>query len=207
MGRKTGLARCKWRDDDWLYLECGGFLPPVTVEIEAGAVATPQVVEYRFDGAVLPDAFQWLRTPEPDQIFALKGQGLRLFGRESLGSWFEQALVARRQKHGAYYAETVVDFAPETYQQAAGLTVYYNRYKFYAAMVSHQAGLGRVLTIVSCPGNWPSGDLSYPMTALPITNGLVHLRVQVRGGAAAILLETKRRLGGVGARTGSISDF
>jgi hypothetical protein len=45
---------------------------------------------------------------------------LTLIGRESLGSWFEQALVARRQQHLRYRAEARVDVAPETYQQAAG---------------------------------------------------------------------------------------
>ena len=34
---------------------------------------------------------------------------LRLYGRESIGSWFEQALVARRQTHFSYDAETVID--------------------------------------------------------------------------------------------------
>jgi len=183
MGRETGLARCVWGADDWLYLEGGGLVPPLTVALDAVALAAPQEADYRFDGAVLPDAFQWLRTPEPERLFALTGKVLRLFGRESIGSWFEQALVARRQEHLSYDAETVVECAPKTYQQAAGLTTYYNRFKFHSAMISHEAGMGRVLTILSCPGNWPGAGLVYPIAPQPIAAGPVMLKVEVRGAA------------------------
>ena len=53
----------------------------------------------------------------------------------SIGSWFEQALVARRQEHFAYRAETELDFRPHAFQQAAGLTAYYNRTKFHCLAV------------------------------------------------------------------------
>ena len=108
---------------------------------------------------------------------------LRLIGRESIGSWFEQALVARRQEHLGYCAETTVaEFAPSTYQQAAGLTTYYNRHKFHAVVVSYEPGMGRVLTIQSCPGNWPDGELEHPLDApVPLTEGCVELAVDVNG--------------------------
>ncbi|MEJ2000189.1 MAG: family 43 glycosylhydrolase, partial [Maritimibacter sp.] len=87
MGRETGLERCTWGDDDWLYLEAGGTLVrqelPGLADVEPEA---PQRVDYRFD--TLPDDFQWLRTPEPERIFRCEGD-LVLIGRESLGSWFE----------------------------------------------------------------------------------------------------------------------
>ena len=52
-----------------------------------------------FDGPELPIDFQWLRTPEPEAIFSLAARPgwLRLHGRETIGSLFTQALVARRQ--------------------------------------------------------------------------------------------------------------
>ena len=64
--------------------------------------------------------FQWLRTPEPDRIFESSGGKLRLFGRESIGSWFEQALVARRSTHFSFDAETTLDFSPTDERQFAG---------------------------------------------------------------------------------------
>jgi xylan 1,4-beta-xylosidase len=126
--------------------------------------------------------FQWLRTPEPERIFTLTGAALRLHGRESIGSWFEQALVARRQEHFAFRAETRVALAPDTYQQAAGLALYYNRHKFHFLAVTWDAALGRVLTILSCPGDWPDGRLAFPLARpQPLPEGPVELAAEVDG--------------------------
>jgi xylan 1,4-beta-xylosidase len=144
-------------------------------------------VDYAFDETALPLAFQWLRTPYPERIFSLTARPghLRLFARESIGSWFEQALVARRQEHLSFRAETRVDFRPENFQQAAGLVHYYNRHKFHFLAVTHDARHGRVLTILSCPGDWPDGRLAFPL-AEPVVlpaEGAVELAMEVRDAA------------------------
>jgi xylan 1,4-beta-xylosidase len=41
LGRETGIERCVWREDGWLYLESGGQLPRVEVPAAAGAPPTP----------------------------------------------------------------------------------------------------------------------------------------------------------------------
>lgn len=149
----------------------------------AGTVAERVLFETDFDEQVLPPEFQWLRTPVPERIFSLAARTghLRLFGRESIGSWFEQALVARRQEHHSFRAEAVVDFAPDTYQQVAGLTHYYNRHKFHALGVTRHETLGRVLTILSCPGDFPNGRLTYPVgSGFAVPDGPVQLAMEVR---------------------------
>jgi len=165
LGRETAIQKCVWKEDGWLYPESGSPVPQVHVpapfDVEP---APPQAVEHVFKGASLPAEFQWLRTPYPERIFTLTGSALRLFGRESIGSWFEQALVARRQEHHRYRAETEVIFSPATFQQAAGLTTYYNRHKFHFLAVTWHETAGRCLTILSCPGEWPDGRLSFPLT-------------------------------------------
>lgn len=187
LGRETAIQKCAWKEDGWLYLEQGGLVPALEVPAPPGA-AEPEPdrpVEYRFDTPALPQDFQWLRTPYPERLFALTGSALRLFGRESVGSWFEQALVARRQEHHAYRAETrLLAFDPDTYQQNAGLATYYNRFKFHFLAVTHDAAAGRVLTILSCPGDWPDGRLSFPLyPPVPVPDGPVDLAVEVRGAA------------------------
>ena len=59
-----------------------------------------------FDAPQLPIDFQWLRTPWPEELFSLTARPghLRLFGRETIGSLFRQALVARRQQAHCYSA-------------------------------------------------------------------------------------------------------
>ena len=131
----------------------------------------------------LPMDFQWLRTPQPGRIFSLTARPghLRLFGRESIGSWFEQSLVARRQTHHCFRAETVIEFSPDSYQQVAGLTHYYNRYKFHALAVTLHDTLGRCLTILSCTGDYPDGRLSFPIgSGVAVPDGRVQLSMEVR---------------------------
>jgi xylan 1,4-beta-xylosidase len=164
-------------------------VPSVEVPAPAGAahIPGPARIDYAFEGPALPLDFQWLRTPAPERIFSLTARPghLRLFARESIGSWFEQALVARRQEHFSFRAETRVEFRPGTFQQAAGLTHYYNRHKFHFLAVTHDERHGRVLTIVSCLGDWPDGRLAFPL-AEPITlpaEGPVELAMEVREAA------------------------
>ena len=175
LGRETAIQKCTWRDG-WLWLDEGGMVPKLEVPAPAHAAKAgykPVNVPQRdFDEGTLPDEFQWLRTPFTERIFSLTERAghLRLFGRESIGSWFEQALVARRQEHHAFRAETCVDFDPEHFQQAAGLTYYYNRFKFHALMISHDEERGRVLQIMSCLGNaegkltWTPVHVDIPQT-------------------------------------------
>jgi xylan 1,4-beta-xylosidase len=165
LGRETSIQKCVWGDDDWLYLEGGSQVPSVEVPAPTGdpQPEAPKEVLGRFDGNQLPAEFQWLRTPHPERIFELTGSNLRLHARESVGSWFEQALVARRQEHFRFRVATEVDFDPVTFQQVAGLTHYYNRHKFHLIGVTWHETMGRVLTILSCPGDWPDGRLSFPL--------------------------------------------
>jgi xylan 1,4-beta-xylosidase len=93
--------------------------------------------------------------------------------------------VARRQEHFSFRAETRIEFRPETFQQAAGLTHYYNRHKFHFLAVTHDARHGRVLTILSCLGDWPDGRLTFPLTepvVLP-AEGPVELGMEVKDAA------------------------
>ena len=129
-GRESGLERLAWHDDEWPYLACGGRLARCKVE-------APDLPEYRFEAEperldfTTPDInihFQALRIPlTPDWVNQTDRPGyLRLYGRESLSSWFEQSLIARRVQAHSSEASTCVEFAPETFQQMAGLVCYYN---------------------------------------------------------------------------------
>ncbi len=187
LGRETSIQKVVWSDDGWPRLEHGGVVPAVEVPAPAGAVARdkPAQISYDFADPELPIDFQWLRTPYPERIFSLTERPghLHLFGRESIGSWFEQALVARRQEDFSFRAETELDFDPRDFQQAAGLTHYYNRHKFHFAAVTHDAKLGRVLRIMSCLGDWENGRLSFfpeEPVAVP-ADGPVSLAAEVKG--------------------------
>jgi len=163
MGRETAIQRVEWGEDGWLRLADEGNAPALKIAMSGVTQKPPAHAEhYEFKSATLPGAFQWLRTPYPERLFSLTERPgyLRLFGRESVGSWFEQALVARRQDSIHCSAETTLTFEPEDIQQFAGLIAYYNRFKFhYLAVTLNDAG-DKVLSIISCLDDWPNGNLS-----------------------------------------------
>lgn len=181
LGRETAIQKVIWGEDGWPRTLDGSGDP--TLETPAPNVpeqawpSTP--VREDFDGADLPNDFQWLRTPYPDEIFSLTARPgfLRLFGRESLGSVFRQALVARRQQAHCYSAATALDFEPAHFQQAAGLVCYYNGSKLHYLHVSHDEDLGKHLRVMTCTPDSPQAD-SFT-TPIPLAAGPVELRVEV----------------------------
>ncbi|MCO6048947.1 glycoside hydrolase family 43 protein [Mesorhizobium sp. RP14(2022)] len=196
LGRETAIQKCEWGADGWLRLVGNGPVPRETVPgLEKSPVPDSpnpaKLSRQTFQSGTLPEEFQWLRTPYPERIFRLGEGGLTLIGRESLGSWFEQALVARRQEHFAFRAETEVHFAPDTIQQAAGLIHYYNRAKLHFIAVAYDETLGRVLQIMSCPADWPDCRLRFPLDPpLPLPgDGPVRLRMEVDGAELQFFVE------------------
>ncbi len=183
-GRESGLAEVEWRDG-WLWLMAGGRVAPTVLPLDSAQVFQTEV-SYDFSGPDLPLDFQWLRTPHPERLFTLTGQCLRMTGRESLGSWYEQSLVARRQDEASYRAGAVFEADPPTWQQAIGLTTYYNRHKFHAALITRE-GARRVVTIVSCDGDWQRERLTFGET-VSCPDGAVHLEVEVRGATQQFFL-------------------
>lgn len=182
LGRETAIQRMVWGEDGWLRTDG----EPALAQLQARAPGLPahpfaSVPEREdFDAPDLPIAFQWLRSPWPDELFSLTARPghLRLFGRETVGSLFKQALVARRQQAHCYSASTRVEFEPRHFQQQAGLICYYNGAKFHYLYLSHDEALGKHLRVMSSLPNHMTADaFSAPV---PIEPGMpVELRVEV----------------------------
>lgn len=195
LGRETSIQACEWDDDGWLHVQDGP-VPSLRVDVP-GATQDEDAYwrerRYSFAGAELPQDFQWLRTPEPERIFRTgagdgdgDGDQLVLVGREAIGSWFEQALVARRQTHFSYDAETVVDFAPRDEREFAGLTAYYCRYNFFYLTVTADSEGRRELLLMLSDASWPEGELEERPLLEPVRipqEGKVRMALTIRGGA------------------------
>jgi len=181
LGRETAIVRMEWGGDGWLRTADGAGLPQLEVpgpDLPAHPFPAP-AARSDFDGGALPIEFQWLRSPHPQELFSLSARPghLRLYGRETIGSLFRQALVARRQQAHCFSASTVLDFEPEHFQQMAGLVCYYGGAKFHYLHVSHDETLGRYLAVMSALPDSPQADA---FTAkIPIPAGPVELRVEV----------------------------
>jgi len=124
--------------------------------------------------------FQWLRSPWPEELFSLTERRghLRLYGRESLGSLFRQALVARRQQAHCFSASAAVDFEPATFQQMAGLVCYYNSAKFHYLYISRDESVGKHIRVWSCIPDQIQPDFFTVPVAIPAGKP-VELRVEI----------------------------
>lgn len=163
LGRESGLEVLEWADDGWAYRRGGGPVPQV--DFGERAEKSPLEETAKFAPGPLPSPFQWLRTPHPERILSTEARPgwLRLFGRESIGSWFEQALVARRVTEHVCSAAVTLDFEPTEFQHQAGLVAYYGRHQFHYLYVTVDDEGIRRLSIQSCKGHWPEGNLTYPI--------------------------------------------
>jgi xylan 1,4-beta-xylosidase len=182
LGRETAIQQMVWSDDGWLRTTDGEGIP----QMEAVAPALPSQsyapaqVREDFDGTELPMQFQWLRSPWPDELFSLRARTghLRLYGRETIGSLFRQALVARRQQSHCFSAGTVVEVEPRHFQQMAGLVCYYNSSKFHYLYMSHDENVGKHLRVMTCVPDQVQSDVFTPPVGIP-AGRRVHLKVEV----------------------------
>lgn len=181
LGRETAIQKLTWGADGWPRTLDGSGDPTLDTP---GAGLTDHAwpaapVREDFDADRLPIDFQWLRTPYPETIFSLTARPgfLRLYGRESLGSLFTQALVARRQQAHCFSAATVLDFEPAHFQQSAGLVCYYNSAKLHYLHVTHDAEDGKHLRVMTCSPDSPQTDSFTAPT--PLAADPVELRVEV----------------------------
>lgn len=179
LGRETAIQPMRWDEDGWLRTLDGQGLPLLIAESPEPVAEAFEVPSVDFNGPDLPIDFQWLRSPYPEKLFSLSDRPghLRLYGRETLGSLFEQALVARRQQAFCYSVETVLDYQPRHYQQAAGLVCYYNGSKYHYLHVTHDEQAGRHVRVMSA---LPDSTTSDAFSALyPVADGSIHLRAEV----------------------------
>lgn len=175
LGRETALQPVVWTDDGWLRLAHGGNTP--ALDIPAPDLprhpwpADPEVL--RFDTETLPPDLQTLREPPAEDWLTLRERPghLRLYGRLSLCSPFEQSLVGRRIRHFRCRAETCLDFDPDHYLQTAGLAAFYDDQHWFYLQVTHHETLGRCLRLVANEQH----NLCEPLDPVPLPPGPVRL--------------------------------
>lgn len=186
LGRETSIQKLVWDEEGWPHI-AGGHTG--TVEVEAPLGAVEQKWEDTWPGREDFDNGQWnihfqtLRTPMGEDVISLKDRPghLRLYGHHSLASTFTQAHVARRWQSFTFDAEVKMDYRPETIQQFAGLTCYFNTQNWSCIQVTWNETYGRVIDVVSSDlGKTRSVYEEHP---IPVQEEAeyVYLKVEVRG--------------------------
>ena len=183
LGRETAIQKIEWIDG-WPKV-IGGKQGSVTV-------LAPQLPECKweptcpikddFTAQKLNLNFQSLRIPLTEDIASLTARKgyLRLYGKESLLSKFTQAFVARRWQAFSFDAATAVEFYPESFQQMAGLTCYYNTENWSSVYITWKEDKGRVIDVAMADNFVFSMPLENAEILIPDSIKNVHFKVSVR---------------------------
>jgi xylan 1,4-beta-xylosidase len=181
LGRETCLQKVAWSPDGWLRLAHGGTDPLVDVPAPASLARhpwPPEPARDAFDGDRLSPHWQSLRAPVEPSWCELRGGSLRLRGRESIASLFEQSLVARRIESTRCVATTKLAFAPTHFTQSAGLIVYYDTRQHAYLRVTRHESLGRIVELVQTDDGVYS-EMHATRLAIPGWDDAVYLRATV----------------------------
>jgi xylan 1,4-beta-xylosidase len=151
LGRETGIEEIIW-EKDWPYLKTKKCLARVQIpnpKLREVAVEKEDIRD-DFDTSKLSLSFQSLRIPKNENWISLieRPGFLRLKGKESLSSTHTQALIARRLQHFDVEVSTCIEFEPKTFQQLAGLVVYYNTGHYHYFHVTRNKS-DKILSIIS----------------------------------------------------------
>lgn len=189
LGRETAIQKAVWTEEGWLRLAGGGRHPshevpaprgraPIAPAGDPPPVSRPFVDS--FDRDSLPIHWHSLRVPLGEEAMSLAARPgyLRLYGQEPPVSRYNQSLVARRQQAFSYVAETVIEFDPQDYDQAAGLICIYDTQKFHYLFVT-RGERGRGLGIMTAAGGAETfpvgpGEVDLPAGGSLLLRATVH---------------------------------
>ncbi|WP_298838309.1 family 43 glycosylhydrolase [Clostridium sp.] len=161
LGRETSIQAVQWRDG-WLSMKYSDNTPEEKVEIPHAYEDGGQLIDFveDFDDDIWSLHLQSLRIPLGTSASLKKRRGyLRLYGGESMSSHHHQSLLAHRQQHFHFIADTVVEFNPTTFQQMAGLIYYYDNISYYYLHITYDEKQGKTLNLLSSV----LGNTTYPI--------------------------------------------
>lgn len=183
LGRETSLQKIEWVDG-WPRVVGGkqGALEVEGPNLPECPVKPTWLGRDDFDSPELNINYQWLRVPLSEKVATLKERPgfLRLYGHESLASRYTQALVARRWQSFNFDAETAVEFNPDTFQQLAGLTCFYNHDNFTFIFVSWDEEKGRCIDVIGRTIREYYAPLENNVIPVPEDVKTVYFKVEVR---------------------------
>lgn len=144
LGRETAIQEIIWKED-WPYIKDMSQAPASSFQ---GIIDTNASKEekghckkkvYHFNDLMFLEDFQTLRDSYQSlgmTIEERKGY-LRIYGKESIFSRYQQALLARRQTELRFEAKTSFTFHPESFHHMAGLIYRYDESNQYYNYISY----------------------------------------------------------------------
>lgn len=146
LGRETCIQKMEWTKDNWLRLEGGGNMAKTDVIASELPEQSWEMVPSRYDFDEMEFPLD-LYSPRVDynsfMSLSDKRGFLSIRGQESLSSLNRASLIARKLTSLHAIVETKLEFNTETYQQYAGLLIYYDNMDYIMLRKIYNEELGK----------------------------------------------------------------
>ncbi|MCL2322461.1 MAG: glycoside hydrolase family 43 protein, partial [Oscillospiraceae bacterium] len=148
LGRETAINEVIW-EDGWPYLKNKTILMDEYFEGYGEKIPDKEIF---YDFSIYDDSrfkldFQSLRSKASYDFVSDK---LRIYGGNSPSCNFKQNILARRQMHFKFEAETLVKVYSENFQQMAGLIYRYDESTYYFLNIYHDEDLNKNVLSLMC---------------------------------------------------------
>ncbi|MBT8221488.1 MAG: glycoside hydrolase family 43 protein [Bacteroidia bacterium] len=176
LGRETCIEKITWHNG-WPYLSNRSKVARAVVTELPESVSNRKDEFLNFSKDALSIHYQSLRIPiSKDWLWHDHKSGvLRIKGRESLSSTFEQSLIARRVQHFEIDYTARMKFQPTSFQNMMGLVCYYNTgHYYYLHVYGDEDEVSRWLNVICCDNFDTSELLASP---LKISSEEIGLRI------------------------------
>ncbi|WEV53279.1 glycoside hydrolase family 43 protein [Bifidobacterium sp. ESL0704] len=177
LGRETALQQVVFSDEGWIRLAQGGHKPAVVVCPQVGS--KPNAASFHDDlKQGLPDDEHWntLREFSEDSWLKPTPEGLRIAGGASPQSTFGQHLIGTRQTEFDCRASVHMFYAPKSYLQLAGLSLYLDIDNYMLCMVTADDCGEPVAVLQQCV----AGDFS-EICRIPVSGRCFDISVNLSG--------------------------
>ncbi|MDU5150149.1 glycoside hydrolase family 43 protein [uncultured Anaerococcus sp.] len=152
LGRETAIQKVYWDDDKWPHI-LGG--KEGSVEVDAPKIFKDVINKNDelinkfddFDDNKLDINFNTVRVLF-EQIGKIEDSKLVLKGSGSLSNHQEHSLVARRWQNFKFKAETKMIYDPNSHQQLAGLSNYYNTTHWSMIALTYDEEVGKCIEVL-----------------------------------------------------------
>lgn len=196
LGRETCLQPVEWTSDDWLRLAHGGHLPALDVPAPhtdaSSTQAESQTQRVHLTPETLGDDWITLRAPANETWTtwtdrAHESPTLRITGRESLCSTFNQSLIAHRITSPNVSLRATVTAQPTEPFHRAGMVAYYDTTSHIFWHLTTDDNGRRVIAVEHRDAT-SENDTVLPVD--PGQRGPVHLEVTVEGATVTAAMST-----------------
>ncbi len=142
LGRETMIAPLVWEAEGWPVINGGSMILP---RMQVQNMPEPFLSEVsplrdNFEGGSLAKTWSFLRNPDMDRYLLAQRQGFLglTAGEDTLDDCGSPTFIGRRQQHFNVRVQTLIDYAPDSENDRAGLTVFHTNEHHYDLMVTRR---------------------------------------------------------------------